>query len=132
VIVMAAAVADYRPSQASDAKRPKDGNPWPLELEPTADVLASLGAKRRDGQVLVGFAADGVDPGLQRAREKRTAKGADLFVFNDVTRPDIGFDSDENEVVLIGENGERTVAKAPKRAIAAAVLDEVERILESS
>ena len=131
VIVMAAAVADYRPSRAGDAKRPKDGNPWPLELEPTADVLASLGAKRRDGQVLVGFAADGVDPGLQRAREKRTAKGADLFVFNDVTRPDIGFDSDENEVVLIGESGERTVAKAPKRAIAAAVLDEVERILES-
>ena len=132
VIVMAAAVADYRPSEASDAKRPKDGNSWQLELEPTTDVLASLGATRHDGQVLVGFAADGVDPGLERAREKRLAKGADLFVFNDVTRPDIGFDSDDNEVVLIGESGERTVAKAPKQEIAAAVLDEVERLLEGS
>ncbi len=131
VIVMAAAVADYRPSEASEAKRPKDGNAWRLDLEPTTDILASLGANRPDGQVLVGFAADGVEPGLERAREKRRAKHADLFVFNDVTRPDIGFDSDENEVVLIGESGERTLAKAPKREIAAAVLDEVERILGS-
>ena len=132
VIVMAAAVADYRPAEASEAKRPKGGAPWRVELEPTTDVLASLGASRRDGQVLVGFAADGMDPGLERAREKRRAKHADLFVFNDVTRPDIGFDSEENEVVLIGEGGERTVAKAPKREIAAAVLDEVERLLDGS
>ena len=130
VIVMTAAVADYRPAARSSAKRPKDARSWQVELEPTADVLAALGAKRHPGQVLVGFAADGLDPGLERAREKRLSKGADLVVFNDVTRDDIGFDSDENEVVLLSEEGERTVEKAPKHEIAAAVLDEVERLLD--
>ncbi|TML47303.1 MAG: bifunctional phosphopantothenoylcysteine decarboxylase/phosphopantothenate--cysteine ligase CoaBC [Actinobacteria bacterium] len=131
VIVMTAAVADYRPAARSSAKRPKDARSWQVELEPTADVLAALGAKRHPGQVLVGFAADGLDPGLERAREKRLSKGADLVVFNDVTRDDIGFDSDENEVVLLSEEGERTVEKAPKHEIAAAVLDEVERLLDA-
>ena len=132
LIVMTAAVADYRPTAPSASKRPKDGRPWEVELEPTVDVLAALGARRRNGQVLVGFAADGLEPGLERAREKRRAKGADVFVFNDVTRADIGFDVDENEVVLLTEEGERHVAKAPKREIARAVLDEAERLLGSS
>jgi phosphopantothenoylcysteine decarboxylase / phosphopantothenate---cysteine ligase len=131
VIVMAAAVADYRPTDPLDRKRPKDDATWTVELEPTSDVLAALGAGRRDGQVLVGFAADAAEAGLERARAKRTAKGADLLVFNDVSRPDIGFDAPENEVVVLSENGERTVEKAPKRAIAAAVLDEVERLLST-
>lgn len=129
VIVMAAAVADYRPAAAGNAKRPKDGAPWTVELEPTPDVLAALGASRRPGQVLVGFAADGAGTGLERAREKRIAKGADLFVFNDVSRADIGFDGPDNEVVVLSDAGERPVGKAPKRDIAAAVLDEVERLL---
>lgn len=132
LIVMTAAVADYRPTAPSASKRPKDGRPWEVELEPTVDVLSALGARRRNGQVLVGFAADGIEPGLERAREKRRAKGADVFVFNDVTRADIGFDVDENEVVLLTEEGERHVAKAPKREIARAVLDEAERLLGSS
>ena len=129
VIVMAAAVADYRPPSPSASKRPKDGAPWTVDLVPTPDVLAALGAARRPGRVLVGFAADGAGSGLERARQKRIAKNADLFVFNDVTRSDIGFDAPDNEVVLISEDGERAVAKAPKRLIAAAVLDEVERVL---
>ena len=129
VIVMAAAVADYRPPFPSTAKHPKDRAPWTVELEPTTDVLAALGAARRPGQVLVGFAADGADSGLERAREKRVAKKVDLFVFNDVGRPDIGFDAPDNEVVLVSEDEERAVGKAPKRVIAAAVLDEVERVL---
>lgn len=129
VIVMAAAVADYRLPSPATTKRPKDGAPWTVELAPTTDVLAALGSVRRPGQVLVGFAADGAGSGLERAREKRRAKSADLFVFNDVSRPDIGFDAPDNEVVLISEDGEREVAKAPKLAIAAAVLDEVERVL---
>jgi phosphopantothenoylcysteine decarboxylase / phosphopantothenate---cysteine ligase len=129
VIVMTAAVADYRPSVPSASKRPKDASPWNVELEPTADVLAALGAARRPGQVLVGFAADGLDPGLERAREKRRAKGVDVMVFNDVSRGDIGFDVPDNEVVVLTDDGEREVAKAPKREIAAAVLDEVERLL---
>ena len=129
VIVMAAAVADYRLLSPSATKRPKDGKPWAIELEPTTDVLAALGAARRPGQVLVGFAADGAQSGLERAREKRRAKNADLFVFNDVSRPDIGFDASDNEVVVVSGDGERTVAKAPKEVVAAAVFDEVERVL---
>jgi phosphopantothenoylcysteine decarboxylase / phosphopantothenate---cysteine ligase len=132
VVVMAAAVADYRPASAADTKRPKDGAAWHVELEPTTDVLATIGGARRPGQVIVGFAADEGGAGLERAREKRRAKQADLFVFNDVSRADIGFDSDENEVVIVSANGDRAVAKAPKRAVAAAVLDEVERLLSSS
>jgi phosphopantothenoylcysteine decarboxylase / phosphopantothenate---cysteine ligase len=129
VIVMAAAVADYRPSGAGDAKRPKDGALWTVELEPTSDVLAALGASRKPGQVIVGFAADGAGTGLERARQKRVAKSADLFVFNDVGRTDIGFDAGDNEVVVLSDAGERQVGKAPKHEIAVAVLDEVERLL---
>jgi phosphopantothenoylcysteine decarboxylase/phosphopantothenate--cysteine ligase len=132
VIVMAAAVADYRPTSPSEEKRAKDGQPWTVALEPTTDVLAALGASRRAGQVIVGFAADRGDSGLERAREKRLAKNADLFVFNDVSRADIGFDSSDNEVVVLSKNGEHTVAKAPKQAVAAAVLDDVERLLSSA
>ena len=129
IIVMAAAVADYRPPAALRTKRPKDGAPWTVELEPTPDVLAALGTASRSSQVLVGFAADGAENGLARAREKRLVKGADLFVFNDVSRADIGFDALENEVVVLSEDGELHVQKAPKREVAAAVLDEVERLL---
>jgi phosphopantothenoylcysteine decarboxylase / phosphopantothenate---cysteine ligase len=131
VIVMAAAVSDYRPAAPADGKRPKDGAPWTVDLEPTSDVLATLGAGRRPGQVLVGFAADGAEPGLERARGKRLAKRADLVVFNDVSRLDIGFDAADNEVVVLSEDGERTVEKAPKEVVAAAVLDEVERLLSA-
>ena len=131
VVVMAAAVADYRPSAPRIYKRPKDGGPWRIEVEATPDVLAAIGAARRPGQVIVGFAADEGEAGLERARLKRDAKGADLFVFNDISRPDIGFDSDENEVVIVSANGDRAVAKAPKRAVAAVVLDEVERLLSA-
>ena len=132
VVVMAAAVADYRSASPSATKRAKDDSTWNVELEPTADVLAAIGAARRPGQVLVGFAADEGEAGLERAREKRRAKNADLFVFNDIARSDIGFDAEENEVVVVSANGDRVVAKAPKRAVAAAVLDEVERLLSSS
>ena len=132
VIVMAAAVADYRPAAPLDEKRPKDDVEWEVALEPTTDVLAAIGARRRNGQVLVGFAADRGDSGLERARAKRIAKKVDLFVFNDVSRADIGFDAAENEVVVVSERGERTIEKAPKPVVAAAVLDEVERLLSST
>jgi phosphopantothenoylcysteine decarboxylase/phosphopantothenate--cysteine ligase len=129
VVVMAAAVADYRPAEVLAAKRPKDTATWTLELEPTTDVLSLLGERRRDGQLLVGFAAETGAAGLERAREKLSRKGADLFVLNDVSRTDIGFDAYENEVTLLTTGGERTVAKAPKEEIAAAVLDEVEALI---
>jgi phosphopantothenoylcysteine decarboxylase/phosphopantothenate--cysteine ligase len=129
VVVMAAAVADYRPAEALAAKRPKDAAAWTLELEPTTDVLAALGERRRDGQLLVGFAADHGETGLERAREKLARKNADLFVFNDVSRDDIGFDAPDNEVTLLTAAGARPLGKAPKEKIAAAILDEVEKLL---
>jgi phosphopantothenoylcysteine decarboxylase/phosphopantothenate--cysteine ligase len=129
VVIMAAAVADYRPAETLATKRPKDRAAWTVELEPTTDVLAELGRVRVPGQVLVGFAADQGERGLERAREKRTNKNVDLVVFNDVGRDDIGFDARDNEVVLVSGAGERTVSKAPKDEIAAAILDEVERLV---
>ena len=129
VVVMAAAVADYRPGDALEEKRPKDARPWHLELEPTQDVLKALTAQSTNGRVVVGFAAETGTDGLARAREKRTTKKADLIVYNDVSRAEIGFDSSENEVVLISERGERSVVLASKHQVAAEILDEVERIL---
>jgi phosphopantothenoylcysteine decarboxylase / phosphopantothenate---cysteine ligase len=129
VVIMAAAVADYRPAETIATKRPKDRAVWTVELEPTTDVLAALGESRRPGQLLVGFAADQGDRGLERARDKRTRKNADLFVYNDVARPGIGFDATDNEVTLLSARGERTVAQAPQEEIAAAILDEVEALL---
>jgi phosphopantothenoylcysteine decarboxylase/phosphopantothenate--cysteine ligase len=131
-IVMAAAVADYRPADAREDKRPKDGEPWQVELEPTTDVLRELSSRRPDGQVLVGFAAEYGEGGLDRARRKLADKGLDLIVYNDVGREDIGFDADDNEVVLVSAGVEREVKKAPKAAVAAALLDEVAELLESN
>jgi phosphopantothenoylcysteine decarboxylase / phosphopantothenate---cysteine ligase len=125
VVLMAAAVADYRPADPETAKRPKDGNDWTVTLEPTTDVLRELGERRTNGGVLVGFAADTGERGLERAREKLAAKRADLIVFNDVSRGDIGFDAADNEVVLVSAEGEQRLEKAPKERIAAAILDAV-------
>jgi phosphopantothenoylcysteine decarboxylase/phosphopantothenate--cysteine ligase len=129
LVVMAAAVADYRPAETRKDKRPKDGEAWSVSLEPTLDVLAALGERRRNGQLLVGFAAEAGEGGLERARRKRSNKGLDLVVYNDVARNDIGFDAAENEVVLVTGAGEREVKRAPKEQIAAEILDEVERLL---
>jgi phosphopantothenoylcysteine decarboxylase/phosphopantothenate--cysteine ligase len=123
LIVMAAAPADYRPAEQLTGKRQKGDETWTLELAPTADILRTLGEQKRHGQVLVGFAADHGEPGLERAREKLNRKNADLIVYNDVSRTDIGFDAPENEVTLVTRDGERTIAKAPKDEIARAILD---------
>jgi phosphopantothenoylcysteine decarboxylase / phosphopantothenate---cysteine ligase len=132
LVLMAAAVADYRPAETLEGKRPKDRRQWTISLEPTLDVLATLGERRRNGQLLVGFAAETGEGGVARAREKLRNKRVDLVVYNDVSRDDIGFDSVHNEVVLVTDRGERRVGRAPKEAIASAILDEVERILRES
>ncbi len=132
LIVMAAAVSDYRPGEARSDKRPKGPGSWKVELVPTEDVLATLAERRANGQVLVGFAADEGEAGLARARAKLAAKGTDLVVFNDVSREDIGFDAPDNEVVLVSPEGERRIEKAPKAAIARVILDEAERILKGN
>ena len=129
LVLMAAAVADYRPAEPLGAKRPKDAQAWRLELEPTPDVLQALGERRTNGQVLVGFAAETGADGLARARAKLERKHVDLVVYNDVSRADIGFDADENEVVLVTAGGEERVAKAPKDRIAAAIVDRAEELL---
>ena len=131
VVLMAAAVADYRPAEQSSGKRSKNEQPWTVTLEPTGDILAQLGARRRNGQVLIGFAADHGETGLARAREKLDAKRSDLIVFNDVSREDIGFDAAENEVVLVSAAGERRIRKAPKERIASEILDEIVKLVKS-
>ena len=130
VALLAAAVADYRPAEALAAKRPKDDDRWTLELEPTQDVARALGAQKRPGQVLVAFGAEHGEEGLARKRAMLETKNADLVVFNDVGRSDIGFDVGENEVVLVTRDSEHVVPKASKQAIAAAILDTVEELLQ--
>jgi phosphopantothenoylcysteine decarboxylase/phosphopantothenate--cysteine ligase len=130
VALLAAAVADYRPTEAPAAKRPKDTRRWTLELEPTEDIARTLGAQKRPGQVLVAFGAEHGTDGLARKRAMLETKNADLVVFNDVGRADIGFDAGENEVVLVTGDGERLVPKASKPEIAGAILDAVEGLLQ--
>ena len=126
---MAAAVADYRPREQLEDKHAKDNSAWQLTLDPTTDILRELVSRRDNGQVLVGFAADRGSRGLARAREKLGSKGIDLVVFNDVSRDDIGFDSPQNEVVLVGQDGEQRVGKAAKDQIAAVIVDRAEELL---
>jgi phosphopantothenoylcysteine decarboxylase / phosphopantothenate---cysteine ligase len=129
VLLMAAAVGDFRPPDAVGDKIAKAGREGlTLELEPTEDVLASLARRRRAGQILIGFAAEHGAGGVERGREKLRRKGLDAVVVNDISRSDIGFDSADNEVTIVTAGEDRAVARAPKAAVAAAILDEVERL----
>jgi len=130
VALLAAAVADYKPAEALAHKRPKESATWLVELEPTTDIARALGERKRDGQVLVLFGAERGEEGLERKRHMLEEKNADLVVYNDVSRDDIGFDSTENEVVLVTAAHERRVPKADKQKIAAVILDEAEQLLE--
>nr|MBA3476031.1 bifunctional phosphopantothenoylcysteine decarboxylase/phosphopantothenate--cysteine ligase CoaBC [Actinomycetota bacterium] len=130
VVVMAAAVADYRPVEPLDRKLAKSNERWELALEPTADVLALLGEGKRNGRVLVGFGAELGEAGLERKRRMLADKNLDLVVYNDVSIPGIGFDAPENEVTLLTRAGDRQLPRAPKAAIAAGIFDEIERLLE--
>ena len=130
LVLMSAAVADYRPARPAEGKRPKDDEAWQVQLEPTEDVVRALAARRENGQVIVAFGAEQGEAGLERKRAMLTDKNVDLVVYNDVSRTDIGFDAKDNEVVLITRDGEKRVAKAPKSRIAAAVLDEAVALLD--
>jgi phosphopantothenoylcysteine decarboxylase/phosphopantothenate--cysteine ligase len=127
VLLMAAAVADFRPAApaATKIKKTAADAPDAIALEPTADVLSGLAAARRAEQTIVGFAAEHGEGALAYAREKLLRKGLDAIVVNDISRADIGFDTAENEVTIVSGDGERPVARAPKGEIAAAVLDVV-------
>ena len=130
VLLMAAAPADFRPRSSASEKIHREGTgKLELDLEPTEDILAALGRRRREDQTIVGFAAE-TGGGPERAREKLERKGADAIVFNDVSRPEIGFESPENEVVIVERDGEHQVPLASKDEVADAVLDRVEAIRE--
>jgi phosphopantothenoylcysteine decarboxylase / phosphopantothenate---cysteine ligase len=129
VLLMAAAVADFRPAEARDEKIVKSGREGlALELEPTEDVLATLTAARSGGQTLIGFAAEHGEGAVERGRAKLERKGLDAIVVNDISREDIGFDAPDNEVTIVTATGERPVPLGSKRAVATAILDEVERL----
>ena len=125
VVIMAAAVADFRPKMAADRKLAKEDGVPDLVLEPTPDILTGLVARRRPGQILVGFAAETNDI-LTRGRRKLQRKGVDLLVVNDVSAPGAGFDHDTNAVTILGADGSTTeIALTSKDAVANAVLDRV-------
>lgn len=131
VLLMAAAVADFRPAAPAPHKLKKDdGTPPPIEVEPTEDILSALARQRRSGQILVGFAAEHGSDAVPYGRSKLDRKGLDAVVVNDISRPDIGFDVEYNEVVILTADGERHVARGPKAGVADAVLDEVQRLRE--
>jgi phosphopantothenoylcysteine decarboxylase / phosphopantothenate---cysteine ligase len=129
VLVMAAAPADFRPVTPDTGKISKLGREGlVLELEPTTDILAALAAARRPGQTLVGFAAEHGAGAVERGREKLVRKHLDAVVVNDISRSDIGFDSEENEVTIVRADGERPVRRAPKTEVAGAILDAVQEL----
>jgi phosphopantothenoylcysteine decarboxylase / phosphopantothenate---cysteine ligase len=127
VLLMAAAVADFRPGAAVDDKITKTGRDGlALALEPTEDVLASLAEVRSAGQTLVGFAAEHGEGAVERGRGKLERKRLDAVVVNDISRTEIGFDAPDNEVTIVTATGERHVPLGSKESVAAAILDEVE------
>lgn len=132
VLVMAAAPADFRPKRAADEKIHREGSRgFELDLEATEDILAALAARRREGQTIIGFAAE-TGSGLERAQEKLERKGADAIVFNDVSRPEIGFEGSENEVVIVERSGAHHVPLASKEQVADSILDRVDAIRSGS
>ncbi len=124
VILMAAAVADFRPAESQAQKRERT-DAWDLRLEPTEDILAGIARDRQPHQTIIGFAAEDSE-NIDRARDKRERKGVDMIVLNDISDPVQGFDSDENAVVLVTAADETRVARAPKVQIASAILDRTE------
>ncbi len=139
ILIMAAAVADYHPAEApAGGKVGKSRDDWSITLEPTTDILSDVASRRNGDEWLsegglrrardlfvVGFAAEYGEAGLERARDKLRRKGLDMIVFNDISRTDIGFNSDYNEVVVITPDEETRVERAAKERIAETILDHI-------
>ena len=129
VLLMSAAVADFRPLAPAREKLKKDRGIPKLELEATEDVLSEVAARRREDQVIVGFAAEHGEDALALGRGKLERKRLDAIVVNDISRAGIGFEAEENEVTILTADGaERHVPRSRKERVARAVLDEVERL----
>jgi phosphopantothenoylcysteine decarboxylase/phosphopantothenate--cysteine ligase len=129
VLLMAAAVVDFRPAAPVPGKL-KKGTQEELELvlERTPDILAALAARRSDGQTVIGFAAEHGESALANGRDKLVRKGLDAVVVNDISRTDIGFDCADNEVTILTSAGETHVARASKTQVAHAVLRTVQAL----
>jgi phosphopantothenoylcysteine decarboxylase / phosphopantothenate---cysteine ligase len=129
VLLMAAAVADFTPQTAAEGKIARAGSGGlDLHLTETEDILAGVSGGRSEEQTILGFAAEHGAEAIARAREKLERKGVDAIVFNDVSRSDIGFDSDTNEVTIVEATAEHHVDLAPKEEIADAILDRVDAL----
>jgi phosphopantothenoylcysteine decarboxylase/phosphopantothenate--cysteine ligase len=138
VLLMAAAVADFRPAEAADGKIKKaDREHLRLELEPTADVLSGLASQRRPGQTLVGFAAEHGERAVEYGRGKLQAKQLDAVIVNDISRADIGFEVEQNEVTIVTApdserpDGVQHVAIASKDTIAETILNAVDHLRQA-
>jgi phosphopantothenoylcysteine decarboxylase/phosphopantothenate--cysteine ligase len=126
VLLMAAAVADYRPSEAAATKLKKDrSETLTLTLERTDDIISALAAARRPEQTIVGFAAEHGEGAVAYGRDKLRRKALDAVVVNDIGRTDIGFEGGDNEVTIVTAAGERHVPRTSKAAVARAVLETV-------
>ena len=126
VLLMAAAVADFRPAQAAATKLKKEGrDALELDLEPTPDVLSGLAAQRRPGQLLVGFAAEHGEGAIEYGRGKLERKGLDAVVVNDIARADIGFEGEHNEVTIVTATRDEHIERASKAEVARAICDAV-------
>lgn len=128
ILVMAAAVADFTPVQAAPGKIDKSEGVPEIALQAAPDVLRGIAEIRRPGQVVVGFAAEH-GARLDRAERKLEEKGLDMIVFNDISEPGIGFDSDENAVIMITAEGREPLARAHKSEIAAQLMQRIAALL---
>ncbi|MGH9105854.1 MAG: phosphopantothenoylcysteine decarboxylase [Acidimicrobiales bacterium] len=133
VVVMAAVVADYRAATISPQKMKKSGAPLRLELVPTVDILAELGAARRPGQVVVGFAAETAtgEELVRLGRAKLQAKGADFMVANEVGSPEAGLGHDRSRAVIVSRGSTRDLGLVDKRAVASGLVDAVSELLRA-
>jgi phosphopantothenoylcysteine decarboxylase/phosphopantothenate--cysteine ligase len=131
LVVMAAAVADYRPAEPAREKVKKGPAPVSVKLVPTVDILKELGSRRRPGQVLVGFAAETAsgDRLVELGRSKLVAKGADLVVANDVATPGAGFGADASRAVIVSANSTVDLGLVTKRDVAVALVDSATPLL---
>jgi phosphopantothenoylcysteine decarboxylase / phosphopantothenate---cysteine ligase len=130
IVIAAAAVADFRVGDVSRQKIKRTG-PLKLELEPTRDILAEVVANRRNGQLLIGFAAE-TQNAIENGRAKLRKKGVDAIVVNDVSQPGIGFDSDRNQVTILTQDEEVPLPQADKAKIAHHILDVVLKLKTQS
>ncbi len=131
LFIASAAVGDYTPTLKLDKKMKKSDQKLSLDLKPSLDILRSLGAEKKKGQVLIGFAAE-TEKLRRYAEEKLKKKHLDLIVANDVSRSDVGFSSESNQVTLFFREGKpKSLAKMPKSAVAEAILEEAEALLSS-